>query len=167
MTLIENRLTSPANHDDLLSSWKEIATYLNRGIRTVQRWESELGLPVRRPRGQNRSAVIAMRSEIDQWLKACPVTGSAEAKGDAGLSMSTRNYTAETALPATETVLRFVSLMEQSQQLQQDMLRLRREVCDSIKVLASNVRSTSRCMLPPPPRFRLIQLVITEGRVCR
>jgi len=57
----------------ILNSWKEIANYLNRGVRTVQRWEAELGLPVRRPRGRRRSAVIAMRSEIDQWLNSCPL----------------------------------------------------------------------------------------------
>jgi len=59
-------------HDDLLSSWKEIANYLHRGIRTVQRWEVELGLPVRRPAGKRRSAVIAFRAELDEWLRACP-----------------------------------------------------------------------------------------------
>ena len=65
---------NPAGQNELLNSWKEIAAYLNRGVRTVQRWERELGLPVRRPRAKNRSAVIAMRSDIDAWLKHCPVT---------------------------------------------------------------------------------------------
>lgn len=58
---------------DILNSWKEISQYMNRGIRTVQRWERELGLPVRRPRGKGRSAVIAVRSELDQWLHSCPI----------------------------------------------------------------------------------------------
>jgi hypothetical protein len=31
-----------------LDSWKEIASYLGRGVRTVQRWECEEGLPVHR-----------------------------------------------------------------------------------------------------------------------
>src|SRR4051812_33630088 len=31
-----------------LQSWKEIAAYLKRGVRTVQRWERSHGLPVRR-----------------------------------------------------------------------------------------------------------------------
>ena len=29
-----------------LDSWKEIAAYLKRGARTVQRWEREEGLPL-------------------------------------------------------------------------------------------------------------------------
>ncbi|HEX2330899.1 MAG TPA: hypothetical protein VHN74_19400 [Candidatus Angelobacter sp.] len=69
-----NSLQNVSPAQDVLSSWKEIACYLNRGVRTVQRWEAELQMPVRRPRGKTRSAVIAMRSELDAWLKACPVS---------------------------------------------------------------------------------------------
>jgi hypothetical protein len=57
---------------NVLNSWKEIAAYLNRGVRTVQRWERDLGLPVRRPRGHDRSAVIAIPEELDQWLRQAP-----------------------------------------------------------------------------------------------
>lgn len=56
-------------NSEVLNSWKEIAAYLGRGVRTVQRWENELGLPVRRPRAKHRSAVIALKPEIDNWLK--------------------------------------------------------------------------------------------------
>jgi hypothetical protein len=51
-----------------LSSWKEIAQYFGRGVRTVQRWEATLGLPVRRPHGRSRSAVMAIAGELDEWL---------------------------------------------------------------------------------------------------
>ena len=53
----------------VLNSWKEIAGYTGRGIRTLQRWEQELGFPVRRPRGKHRSAVIAIKKEIDLWMR--------------------------------------------------------------------------------------------------
>ncbi len=56
----------------VLNSWKEIAAYLCRGVRTAQRWEHDLGLPVHRPRGKDRSAVIALPSEIDSWLHSAP-----------------------------------------------------------------------------------------------
>jgi hypothetical protein len=59
-------------HSDVLNSWKEIAEYLGRGLRTAQRWERDLGLPVRRPRGRMRTAVIALRWEIDAWINDCP-----------------------------------------------------------------------------------------------
>ena len=61
-----------ATNPEILNSWKEVATYLGRGVRTVQRWEQELGLPVRRPRGKTRSAVMAFRNELDQWLQHTP-----------------------------------------------------------------------------------------------
>lgn len=57
---------------DVLNSWKEIAQYLGRGVRTVQRWESNLGMPVRRPHGRSRSSVIAICTELDEWLRSCP-----------------------------------------------------------------------------------------------
>ena len=53
--------------DDLLDSWKQIATYLRRDVRTVTRWESTRGLPVHRlPKGARR-AVYARKSELETW----------------------------------------------------------------------------------------------------
>ncbi|MGH9521573.1 MAG: hypothetical protein ACRD3E_03460 [Terriglobales bacterium] len=54
----------------VLSGWKEIAAYMGRGVRTVQRWE-KLGLPVRRPNAHLRSAVLASTEEIDSWISGC------------------------------------------------------------------------------------------------
>lgn len=53
----------------VLSSWKDIAQYLGKGVRTVQRWERHLGLPVRRPTGATqKSAVVVHRGDLDAWL---------------------------------------------------------------------------------------------------
>jgi hypothetical protein len=53
----------------VLSSWKDIARYLGKGVRTVQRWERHLGLPVRRPIGAaQKSAVVLYRGDVDAWL---------------------------------------------------------------------------------------------------
>jgi DNA-binding transcriptional regulator YiaG len=52
---------------DVFTSWKDIANYLGKGVRTVQRWESGLGLPIRRPNANMHNVVIALRSEIDEW----------------------------------------------------------------------------------------------------
>lgn len=52
-----------------MSSWKDIAQYLGKGVRTVQRWERHLGLPVRRPVGASqKSAVLLYRDDVDAWL---------------------------------------------------------------------------------------------------
>jgi len=56
-----------------LSGWKEIANYLGKGVRTVQRYEWQLGLPVRRPAGKPRAAVVATKKEIDAWIAASPI----------------------------------------------------------------------------------------------
>ena len=50
-----------------LESWKEIAAYLKRDVRTVIRWEKSEGLPVHRHLHQARSSVYAYPSEINAW----------------------------------------------------------------------------------------------------
>jgi TolB-like protein/Tfp pilus assembly protein PilF len=57
----------PAN--ERLDSWKEIAAYLGRDVRTVQRWERTEGLPVKRHLHQAQYTVYAFRPEIDIWMK--------------------------------------------------------------------------------------------------
>lgn len=51
-----------------LDSWKEIADYLGRDVRTVIRWEKEKSLPVHRLPGGKRQGVFAYSEEIDQWM---------------------------------------------------------------------------------------------------
>jgi concanavalin A-like lectin/glucanase superfamily protein len=53
--------------DDRLDSWKEIAAFLRRTVRTVQRWEKTAGLPVRRGRPGQRRAVVASKAELSAW----------------------------------------------------------------------------------------------------
>ncbi len=53
---------------DVLSSWKEISDYLQRSRSTCQRWEVELGLPIRRFDGTPKARVFAYKAEIDRWV---------------------------------------------------------------------------------------------------
>jgi hypothetical protein len=50
-----------------LSSWKEIAAYVGKGVRTVQRWAREQDFPIHRPMAERR-IVLAMPYEIDAWV---------------------------------------------------------------------------------------------------
>jgi hypothetical protein len=60
-----------------LNSWKEIAAYIGRDVRTALRWHKDRGLPVHRvPGGQGRS-VFAYPHELDIWLE-----GGARATGE-------------------------------------------------------------------------------------
>jgi tetratricopeptide (TPR) repeat protein len=54
---------------DRLDSWKEIASYLKREVRTVQMWEKKEGLPVHRHFHTYLGTVFAFRSEIEEWGK--------------------------------------------------------------------------------------------------
>ena len=53
--------------DDRLDSWKEIAVFFNRDVRTVRRWEQREGLPVHRHHHKARGSVFAYRSELQAW----------------------------------------------------------------------------------------------------
>ncbi len=59
-----SRLQTPG---ECLSSWKEIASYLKRTVRTVQRWERHEGLPIHRHKHRRANSVYAHRSELDNW----------------------------------------------------------------------------------------------------
>ena len=82
---------------NILNSWKEIANYLGRGVRTVQRWERDLGLPIHRPKGKDRSAVLAFPEELNQWLQKTPVRSATmfadpqPVRREATAAMSTRD----------------------------------------------------------------------------
>jgi tetratricopeptide (TPR) repeat protein len=51
-----------------LESWKEIATYLNRHLTTVRRWERREGLPVHRHMHLKLGSVYAYAEELDAWI---------------------------------------------------------------------------------------------------
>src|ERR1700727_808768 len=66
---------------DRLDSWKEIASYFRREVRTVQLWEKREGLPVHRHFHKQLGSVFAFRSELDAWnervsQKGCEPLGS-------------------------------------------------------------------------------------------
>lgn len=52
---------------DRIDSWKGIAAFLGRGIRTVQRWEREEGLPVHRLQHDKLGSIYAYENELKEW----------------------------------------------------------------------------------------------------
>ncbi|MHB1023375.1 MAG: tetratricopeptide repeat protein [Acidobacteriaceae bacterium] len=50
-----------------LDSWKEIASYFNKQVRTVQRWEASEGLPVHRHHHSKLGSIYAFESELAAW----------------------------------------------------------------------------------------------------
>lgn len=52
-----------------LESWKAIANYFGRSVRTVRRWEKSEELPVRRHRHTKGYSVYAYQAELDRWRR--------------------------------------------------------------------------------------------------
>jgi TolB-like protein len=88
----------PMRPTNRLDSWKTIASYLNRSVRTVRRWEREEGLPVHRHVHRALGSVYALRSEVDAWretvargpsppsIAVLPFTNAGQDPGDTYLS---------------------------------------------------------------------------------
>jgi len=118
-----------------LSGWKEIANYLGKGVRTVQRYERELGLPVRRPAGKPSGSVLATKAEIDAWVNAISIREAFEivrpAPGPPGA--------------VTEAIKKGVAQMRD---LRNQTVALRNEMRESVQMLRRSVEGL-RSGIPP------------------
>ena len=124
----------------VLSSWKDIARYMGKGVRTVQRWERHLGLPVRRPNGAlHKSAVLLDRSDLDAWL-ATRFSSRADVKSIA--------MAKDQPAGSPRTLLR--ERMQLAQELRAANHALTQEICASIRVLTQRCDELSSHTLLPP-----------------
>lgn len=127
-------MNTPLPPSKILGSWKEIAAYLGKGVRTVQRWEQLYGLPVRRPAGSPLGVVYSSCEEIDAWL----------AGTWAPRQPPTQDGTIDRLFGGT------AELVRQSQQLRQDKLALMvsvhrnldmlRQRCEQLRLLTAAAR---------------------------
>jgi len=114
----------------ILSGWKDVANYLGKGVRTVQRYERELALPVRRPGGKSRGSIIATRAELDAWIAAIPVRDT--------LELEPRKRSEPSALiGAVRTSL------AEMHKLREQMETLRLQMQSSLFVLSRSIRQIS------------------------
>jgi|SRR5215831_1111063 len=128
---------------EILNSWKEVAQYLGRGVRTVQRWEHELGLPVRRPRGTTRSPIMALREELDVWLSDSP---------------QATNHHNGNGMPVIfpPADLRVSDVIVESQDLRSRSRELRKEMALALHTLIANLeRVHGNCDPLPSPQIDL------------
>jgi hypothetical protein len=89
----------------VLTCWKEIAEYTRKSVRTVQRWEREFGLPVRRPNGvTHKSAVSANRQDIEVWLAS-------------SWSAKSERVRSRQELPTVQAIANLKDLIRSSQEL--------------------------------------------------
>jgi len=127
-----------------LSGWKDIANYLGKGVRTVQRYERELGLPVRRPAGKLFGSVAATKAELDAWMAALPIREAFQLSKPAP----------DTSLAATLIQKNLTKLQILSNQMQ----ALRKELRLSVNLLRTTVVNVRGELTPhhwlesfPPP----------------
>jgi len=85
-----------------LDSWKEIASYLRRDIRTVQLWEKKEALPVHRHVHMARASVYAYSVELDAWGGSRRFSATRTINS---LDPQPALPDPERAIPAVETVL--------------------------------------------------------------
>lgn len=147
---------SSVTNSDVLNSWKEVAAYLGRGVRTVQRWEQELGLPVRRPRGKTRSAVIAFRRELDQWLQHAPSESAAVAHPPVtNGTHAVTNGMAGSSRPTARLHDSTVQLITRTQQL----LNRSIELCERMKDLETQLaRAIHMTAIHPGRKSRMVSV---------
>jgi adenylate cyclase len=67
------RKANPFHHafepGERLEGWKQIAAYLKRDVRTIQRWERAEQFPVRRQMHRKLASVLAFKDELDRWVE--------------------------------------------------------------------------------------------------
>jgi TolB-like protein len=162
-----------------LESWKEIAGYLKRDKRTVQRWEKEYGLPVHRLQLNTGSTVYAYPSELDAWYterqpptfppdsaganavgedEEIPIDVSADVPPGTAVSIEQRGTVSE-VLPSAEWQLERAG--EKSPLARKRVIRLQITITvASLAVVALIAFSMSRRLFRPPAASGRIRLVV-------
>ena len=82
-----------------LDSWKEVASFFRREVRTVQLWEKSEGLPVRRQHHKKLGSVYAYRQELEAWW----VSRSAIHAGPSVAVISCEKYNAASNSPVDDS----------------------------------------------------------------
>lgn len=63
-------MPEPKSDKDIIWGWKTIASYLEKDIRTLYRWERDFGFPVHRCDPESpKSKIYAYKDELDEWLR--------------------------------------------------------------------------------------------------
>ena len=123
--------SNPSLKASVLNSWKEIGCYLGCAVRTVQRYEKDSQLPVRRLPGKNRGVVIAFPEDLDAWLRYRSTKQVADP----------RPRTLEVMGTTHDSVNTSAELRRQSQTLRsehrEEMMRLHEQIGAVLKTIVS------------------------------
>ena len=112
----------PQRDRQVLASWVEIAGYLGRAVRTVQRYEGKFDFPIHRQVGSARGAVTAYSDEIDEWVSRAKV-GNFEAATKIVATISTA-----TLSEASDYHMQAATLHQRAIEQRHDMVLLRTRI---------------------------------------
>lgn len=116
---------------EILCGWKEIAHHLGKGVRIVQRYERELGLPIRRPTGKSSrpgkssGSVIATAGELDAWVVASPIRAK---------------FRLTDPVPNPEMLQQLKRNIAEMARLRKETQEVRLAVAEGLKLLSTNIR---------------------------
>lgn len=113
----------PKRRAATLQGWKTIASELNRGVRTVQRWERDQGLPIHRIGKTSRSPVFAFVEELYSWLSKTSVE-----------------------FPTGRPAVNFLAQKQESLLARQSVERFRFNAQDLRSTIAFLIERSSRCL---------------------
>jgi len=126
-----------AGRTHILSGWKEIAHFLGKGVRTVQRYENELALPVRRPAGKDRGSVIATKEELAAWVNASSLRDRSDLRPSPGRTSASLQLFKK-ALAENRNI------REQMRSLTTEMRRSRELLRNTVKAIQSETFPSSQ-----------------------
>jgi hypothetical protein len=133
-----------ATNRRILNGWKQISNHIDRGVRTAQRWEALLGMPVHCPALKDRSAVVAFSDELESWLSRTPTDVRNECVAMDNQAANDNDERSERLLRALDNMSTLVrqscDLLSQVQTLQEQLRRSRKSRRAASRTIASRTR---------------------------
>jgi hypothetical protein len=130
-----------ATNRRILNGWKQISRHIDRGVRTAQRWEALLGMPVHRPALKDKSAVVAFSDELESWLSRTPADVRNECLATDDQARHANEEKSERLLRMLDNMSTLVrqscDLLSQVQVLQKKLIRLRKSRRAAPRTIAS------------------------------
>jgi hypothetical protein len=142
----------------ILSGWKEISNHIERGVRTAQRWQVRLGMPVHRPALKDRSAVVAFTDELERWLsRTAPDTLNRNNEGSDETLIRVHQNLSKLASHTSELASRTKALKEQlKRSLEVQHERIASRVCAN-PAAASSKNPAATLLFRPRNNTRPLQ----------
>jgi len=151
---VKNKQPGKIEPQQFLSGWKDIANYLGKGVRTVQRYERHLGLPVRRPAGKDCGSIVATKAELDAWVVASPIREAFHLSTPAQISQQ------------ADARRLFKNGLAEMGKLRDQLMALRAEVTSSVQLLKESVNclqgELNQNRLPASPNQTLLDGDLNE-----